>query len=135
MKHRPALISVIAFFAALAGLSWIVLGARILGFDWFTVLGDVAKFEQAGIWGWLALGVGILWLLIAGGLWALRSWAWLTAMYLAGLTLFGAFLYFLEYPGSGLGLGMSIMPAILLFYLNSARVRVAFGEEDSAPMV
>ena len=127
MKNPPIFISVIGFFAALAGFSWLFLGFRILGFDWFTVLGDVGKFEQSGIWGWLAVLAGILWLAAAFGLWSLRPWAWMFGMVVAGIALFGAFLYFLEYPGSGLGLGMSIMPFIIVLYLNSGDVKAAFG--------
>ena len=62
MKNPPILISVIGFFAALAGFAWLFLGLRILGFDWFGALGDLPAFEQAGLWGWLAIGAGILWL-------------------------------------------------------------------------
>ena len=58
MKNPPILISVIGFFAMLAGLAWIFLGLRILGFDWFTLLGDVGDMEQSGLWGWLAIGAG-----------------------------------------------------------------------------
>jgi hypothetical protein len=133
MKNPPILISVIGFFGMVAGLAWFFLGLRILGFDWFTVLGDVGKFEQSGIWGWLAILAGILWIAAAVGLWTLRPWAWMFAMIVAGLALFEAFLYFLEYPGSGLGLGMSILPFIIVLYLNSSDVKVAFGlKEPSA---
>lgn len=130
MKNPPILISVIGFFAALAGISWLVLGFRILGFDWFTWLGDVGKFDQSGIWGWLAIGAGILWIAAAVGLWSLQGWAWVLAMVVAGLALFEAFLWFLEYPGSGLGLGMSIMPVIIMLYLNSREVKTAFGLDN-----
>jgi hypothetical protein len=126
MKNPPILISVIGFFAALAGFAYLFLGLRILGFDWFTILGDVGDFEQSGIWGWLAIGVGILWLLVAVGLWALQYWAWLTAVIVAGISLFEAFLWFLEFPGSGLGLGMSIMPIIILCN-ESSDVKAASG--------
>lgn len=37
--------------------------------------------------------------------------------------------YFLEYPGSGLGLGMSIMPLIIIVYLDGRDVKAAFGLE------
>ena len=84
MKNPPILISVIGFFAALAGFAWIFLGFRISGFHWFTILGDVGQFEQSGLWGWLAIGAGILWLLVAVGLWALQPWAWLFGMIVAG---------------------------------------------------
>jgi hypothetical protein len=131
MKNPPILISVIGFFAAVAGFSWLFLGLRILGFDWFGALGDVPALEQAGLWGWLAIGAGIAWIAAGFGLWSLRPWAWVFAMVVAGLALFEAFLYFLEYPGSGLGLGMSILPIIIILYLNSPDVKAAFSVEGS----
>ena len=132
MKNPPILISVIGFFAMVAGFAWLFLGLRILGFDWFGALGDVQKFEQAGLWGWLAIGAGVAWIAAAVGLWSLRPWAWLFAMVVAGLALFEAFLYFLEYPASGIGLGMSILPFIIILYLNSRDVKSAFGMEAAA---
>ena len=130
MKNPPILVSVIGFFAGLAGFAWLFLGLRILGFDWFTVLGDVGNFEQSGIWGWLAIAGGVTWIAAAVGLWSLRPWAWMLAMVVAGMSLFGAFMYFLEYPGTGLGLGMSIMPIIIILYLNGRDVKAAFGLVD-----
>ena len=87
--------------------------------------------EQTGLWGWLALGAGILWIAAGLALWSLRPWAWVFAMVVAGLALFQAFLYFLEYPGSGVGLGMSILPFIIILYLNSSDVKAAFSVEGS----
>ena len=130
MKNPPILVSVIGFFAVLAGFAWLFLGLRILGFDWFGVLGDLDKFEQSGLWGWLAIISGVMWIAVGVGLWSLRAWAWLFAMIVAGLALFEAFLYFLEYPASGIGLGMSIMPIIIILYLNSREVKAAFTMGD-----
>jgi hypothetical protein len=133
MKNPPVLISVIGFFAALAGFGWLFFGLRVLGFDWFGALGDLPAFESVGIWGWLAIGTGVLWILIAVGLWALQPWAWLTAMIIAGLSLFEAVLAFFQFPGSGIGLAMSLLPIIMLLYLNSAGVKAAFGMKDPPP--
>jgi hypothetical protein len=133
MKNPPILVSVIGFFALLAGIAWFILGLRILGFDWFTALGDVPTFEQSGIWGWLAIIAGILFIGAAGSLFSLQPWGWMFTMVVAGLALFEAFLWFLEYPGTGLGLGMSIMPVIIILYMNSAGVRAAFGLSDGPP--
>ena len=133
MKNPPVLISVIGFFAALAGFGWLFFGLRVLGFDWFGLLGDLPAFESVGIWGWLAVGTGVLWILIAVGLWALQPWAWLTAMIIAGLSLFEAVLAFFQFPGSGIGLAMSILPIVMLLYLNSTGVKVAFGVKDPPP--
>ncbi len=130
MKNPPILISVLGFFGVLAGLAWIVLGARLLGFDWFGVLGDVQKFEQAGLWGWLALLTGVGWIAASLALWALQPWAWVFANVMAGLALFGAFIWFLEYPGTGVGFAEAIMPIVLLWYLHTGQVKKAFGLDD-----
>ncbi len=127
MKNPPILISVLGFFAIVAGFAWLALGLRILGFDWFGALGDLPAFEQSGLWGWLAIGAGVLWFAAGVGLWSLRPWAWMFAMVVAGLALFEAFLWMLEYPGSGLGLGMAILPFIIILYLLTADVKQAFG--------
>ncbi len=59
MKNPPILISVLGFFAALAGFGQLFFGLRILGFDWFGLLGDLRSLEAVGLWGWLAIIVGI----------------------------------------------------------------------------
>lgn len=127
MKNPPVLISVLGFFAALAGFAWLILGLRILGFDWFGIFGDLPAYDHVGLWGWLVIILGIAWLATALGLWALQPWAWLVAMIVAGFALFEAFLWFVQYPGSGVGFGMAILPLILILYLNGATVKAAFG--------
>jgi hypothetical protein len=130
VKNPPVLVSVIGFFAALAGFAWLFLGLRLVGFDWFGTLGDLPAFESAALWGWLAVAGGVLWLLAALGLWAMQPWAWLVTMIVAGLALFEAFMYVLAYPGSGLGLAMGILPLVIILYMNSRDVKVHFGLAD-----
>ena len=130
MKNPPILVSVIGFFAAIAGFAWLALGLRLLGFDWFSVLGDVPAFEHAGLWGWLAILGGIFWLAAAVGLWSMRPWAWMLTMVVAGLAIFEGFLWMIQYPGSGLGLSMMILPGIIILYMNSRDVKVQFGLVD-----
>ena len=126
MRNPPILISVLGFFAALAGFGWLFFGLRLLGFDWFGLFGDVDKFNSVGLWGWLLILGGILWLAAALGLWALQPWAWMVAMVVAGFAIFEAFLYMIQYPGSGIGLSMMLMPGIIILYLLSADVKRAF---------
>ena len=132
MRNPPILISVIGFFAALAGFSYLFLGFRILGFDWFGLLGDLPAFNSVGIWGWLAIFVGIIWILVAFGLWALQPWARTVALIVAGISLFEAVLAFFQFTGSGIGFGMAIMPILILWYLSTAEVKAAFAESEPA---
>jgi hypothetical protein len=132
MKNPPILISIIGFFAALAGFAWFFLGLRMLGFDWFGVLGDLPAFESVGLWGWLAIFSGLVWLAAAFGLWAMQPWARLFAQIIAGFALFEAILAMFQFTGTGIGLGMSIMPLLILWYLSTADVKAAFGEAQQA---
>ena len=132
MKNPPILISVIGFFAALAGVSYLFFGLSALGFDWFGALGDLPKYESVGLWGWFAIFAGVAWILVAGGLWALQPWARMVAMIVAGISLFEAVLAMIQFPGSGLGFGMALLPIVILWYLNSREVKAAFGEDDRA---
>lgn len=128
MKNPPILISVIGFFAALAGFGYFFFGLRVLGFDWFGLFGDLPKYDSVGLWGWLALAAGVAWILTALGLWALQPWARFVALVVAGISLFEAVLAFFQFPGSGVGLGMAIMPVLILWYLNTSEVKAAFDE-------
>jgi hypothetical protein len=127
LKNPPILISVLGFFAAMAGFAWLFFGLRLLGFDWWGALGDVPAFEHVGIWGWLAILGGVLWLAAGFGLWSLRPWAWMFAMFVAGFAIFEAFLWMIQYPGSGIGLAAMLLPGIIVIYLLSADVKAAFG--------
>jgi hypothetical protein len=133
MRNPPILVSVLGFFAALAGFGNLFFGLRVLGFDWFGALGDLPAFEGVGLWGWLAIAVGLAWLFVAFGLWALQPWARTVAMIIAGVALFEAVLAFFQFTGSGIGFAMSLMPLIILWYLNSREVRAAFGAGEEPP--
>ena len=132
MRNPPILVSVLGFFAALAGFGFLFFGLRVLGFDWFGAMGDLPQYESVGLWGWLAVGAGIAWIMAALGLWALQPWARTFALIIAGFSLFEAVLAFFQFPGSGIGFGMAVMPALILWYLNGAEVKAAFGVGDSS---
>ncbi len=134
MKNPPILIAIIGFFAGLAGFAFLFVGLRMVGFDWFGALGDLPAFDHVGLWGWLAIATGIVWILAALGLWALQPWARFFALFMAGFALFEAVLAFLQFPGTGVGLSMAILPALLLWYLNSSEVKAAFAEGEPAPV-
>ena len=128
MKNPPVFISILGFFALLAGFAYLFLGLRALGFDWFGALGDLPAFESAGLWGWLMVATGIIWVLVAGGLWSLQPWARLFALIMAGIALFEAVIAFFQFTGSGIGFSMAILPILILWYLNSDDVKAVFAE-------
>lgn len=127
MRNPPILISVLGFFGLMAGFGWLFLGLRLIGFDWFGVLGDIPALESTGLWGWLAVACGVAWILASLGLWSLRPWAWMFAMIVAGFALLEGMLWMFQYPGSGIGLGMMLMPGLIMIYLLSADVKAEFG--------
>lgn len=129
MKNPPVLVAVLGFFGALAGFGFIFMGFRMVGFDWFGLLGDLPAFDHVGLWGWLAIITGFVWLLAALGLWSLQPWARMFAMIMAGFGLIEATIAFIQFPGTGIGLSMAIMPGIILWYLTTSEVKRAFGLE------
>jgi hypothetical protein len=127
MKNPPILISVIGFFAGLAGFTYLFYGIRALGFDWFGLFGDLPSLEKVGLWGWFMIAAGIAWLATALGLWAQQEWARMVALIVAGFSLFEAAIAMFQFPGSGIGFGMAILPLVMLWYLNTAEIKEAFG--------
>lgn len=132
MKNPPILVAVLGFFSALAGFGHLFFGLGILGFDWFGVLGDLPALENVGLWGWLAVMTGIVWLLVAVGLWGLQPWARNFALIIAGFVLLQAVIAFFQFPGTGVGFAMAIMPGVIIWYLMTRDVRVAFGVAEPA---
>ena len=112
MKNPPILISVLGFFAALAGLGFLFFGLRVLGFDWFG-----AARRPPGLRARRALGLArgrdghrlARWRRSASGR-SSRGPA-SSRMIIAGFALFEAVLAFFQFPGSGVGFAMAIMPA------------------------
>ena len=49
---------------------------------------------------------------------------------MAGFAIFEAALAFFQFPGTGIGFAMAIMPALILWYLSTDDVKVAFAEND-----
>jgi hypothetical protein len=127
MRNPPILISILGFFAIMAGFVWLVVGLRAIGFDWFNALGDLPSLESVGIWGWMAAIVGVCWVAAGIGLWSLRPWAWMFANIIAIFALVNAFFLMLTYPGSGAGFVQALMPALILWYLQTKEVKTAFG--------
>jgi len=125
VRNPPILISVLGFFGLLAGFGFFFFGLRAIGFDWFGLFGDLPAVEHVGLWGWLAVINGVIWILASLSLWSLQPWARLFAMILAGFGIFEAALAFFQFPGTGIAFSMVLMPALILWYLNTEEVKEA----------
>ena len=128
MRNPPILISVLGFFAIMAGFVWLTVGVRAIGFEIGNdIIGDLPAYDNVGWGGIFALGIGVLWVAAGLALWSLRPWAWMFAALLAIFALVNAFFLMVAYAGSGAGLVQALMPALILWYLNTDEVKAAFG--------
>ena len=103
MRNPPILISVLGFFAIMAGFVWIA--SDSVAWEWSSdrSSGDLPAYDNVGIWGIVSLGVGIAWILAGLGLWALQPWAWMFAYRREVFALVNAFFLMVAYAGSGAG--------------------------------
>ena len=107
---KPAGIVILVILYVLSSLAALGLGALMLGGG--AILGGLEGAVAGGL-GAFGVIVGILGLLVAWGLWNLRSWARIVAIILAVLNL-------LSFPiGTILGI-------IILWYLFKQEIREAF---------
>lgn len=125
MRERPVGLSIIAIAAVVVG-ALALLGA--LGWwaasDGILVLPRLHGFER--LVALVLVGVGVLELFLAYGLWALRRWAWALGIGLESVTLVLALLQLGRgVPGSHL---LTLALAIAtLWYLSRPHVRAALG--------
>jgi len=123
---RPAGITIIGVLATAVGIIYVLQGIRVLG---FVVFGPGQAFSNASLTGWLTLILGIVWLAVAGGFFSLRRWAWLFGVIVVGITLIEAFFGSINGWQPGDVFVATIVPLIVLFYLNSPKVKDAFAIE------
>ena len=131
MRNPPILISVLGFFGALAGFYWLYLGLRLLGFDWFGILGDVPSSSRRDC------GAGLRSLAVSrdrGRRCAVVSPAVGLAVRddhgracaVRGVPVVP------RPPGIGVGFGAAVMPLVIIWYLNTREVKAAFGLDTTA---
>ena len=123
---RPAGITIIAILALAVGIVDLLQGLRILG---YVVFGPAQAFSNTSLTGWLTLILGIIWLAVGGAFLSLQPWAWMFGVIIVGISLIEAFFGNLNGWQFGDMFFAMIVPLIMLFYLNSEKVKTAFGME------
>ena len=131
MRAPPIGVAVLGFFALVNGIAAIVIGLRYMGIVTF---GPVSTGSGVFFWGLLAFILGVMYLAVAYGAWQLRIWAWTFGMLVAILGIFNAVMVLIATGDLASGVAAALLPAVILWYLNSAGVKEAFveGETEAA---
>ncbi len=121
---RPFGITVLALIFAFAGISYMMLGFQLTTAVTF---GPLPSGQGTWIWGWILVLTGLaFW---AGGLaaWRLEAWGWMLGHILALFGIIEAIFALIGTGNLGYALSTAVFPFILLWYLNRASVKTAFG--------
>jgi hypothetical protein len=125
----PVGVAVLGFFSLLNGISSLFIGLRLVG---LVAFGPATTGSGLVFWGALAILIGILFLAVGYGAWTLRIWAWTWGMLVAILGIFNAVMILIATADLSQGLAAALLPAVVLWYLNSEGVKDAFvkGEQS-----
>jgi hypothetical protein len=124
---RPFGITILAIIFLAAGFSYMMLGLQMTTAVTF---GPLPSGQGTWIWGWIVVLTGLaFW---AGGLaaWRLQPWGWMLGHILAIIGIIEAIFALLGTGNLSYAMATTVFPFILLWYLNRASVKTAFGIVD-----
>jgi hypothetical protein len=124
---RPAGITILAVLAFATGAVYLLDGIRILG---FVVFGPAQALSNVSMSGWSLIFVGALWIALGVGFLTLKGWAWIAGVITVGISLIVAFFSHLNGAQIGDLFMATILPLVVLFYLDSTKVKTAFGLDE-----
>jgi hypothetical protein len=124
--NRPAGITIIGVLSWAAGFIYLIQGLRILG---FVAFGPGQAFSNVSLTGWWTLIMGLIWISVGGAFLTLQPWAWLFGVIVVGFSLIEAFFGNINGWQFGDMFAAMIVPLIILFYLNSDKVKSSFNLE------
>ncbi len=123
----PLGVSILAILAILAGVLELVRASMFLGAIAF---GPIPAGDGRVLVGALDVLLGVLWVAAGVGAITLRPWAWLFGMIVAIFALFGALFALLATLSWEYAVATAVLPALVVWYLNRAPIREAFGIQD-----
>jgi hypothetical protein len=127
VRNPPIGIAILGFIALMAGFAYLILGLRWMG---AIVFGPVPSGEGVGLTGLLAIVAGVIYVAAGVALWSLRAWAWAFAMILSVFGLFEAVLVAFAADSLAAGFGAALLPAVVLWYLNTDQIKAEFMEAN-----
>ena len=127
MRPPPIGVAVLGFFALVNGMGALIVGLRLMGLVTF---GPAVTGSGVFFWGALSFILGLLFIAVAWGAWTLRVWAWTFGMLVAILGIFEAVMVLIATGDLATGVGVALLPAVVLWYLNTEGVKQAFIEGE-----
>src|SRR4026209_2546351 len=127
MRPPPIGVAVLGFFALVNGLGAFIVGLRLMGLVTF---GPAVTGSGVFVWAALTFILGLLYIAVAWGAWTLRIWAWTFGILIAILGIFNAVMVTLATGNLGTGLATALLPAVVLWYLNTSGITEAFIEGE-----
>lgn len=120
---RPLGVMVLGVLATLVGVMYVFAGFRLMNIVTF---GPVESGN--GVWfsGLLTLIVGIIWLGVGSALFSLQAWGLVFCEIMAIFALISAVFTLFAGGTQSTGLGLLVLPLIVLWYCNRPSVREAF---------
>ena len=130
MRTPPIGVAVLGFFALVNGIAALIIGLQLMG---VVAFGPVSTGTGVFFWGVLAFILGLLFVAVAYGAWTVRLWAWTYGMLIAALGILNAVLILFSTGDLSKGVAAALLPALILWYLNTPGVKQAFieGEEEA----
>lgn len=131
MLRPPVGVAILGFFSLIAGVGYIVVGLRLAG---WVAFGPGSVGSGTLLWGLLTLAAGIAFAAAALALWSVQPWAWMFAVIMAGLGVIDAFFLWLATGDFAYGFMASLLPLLVLWYLNQKDIKGVFGiDTDTSP--
>ena len=124
---RPFGVTLLAIIFAAAGLSYMMLGFQMTTAVTF---GPLPTGGGTWIWGWLVVLTGLAFWAAGLAAWRLQPWGWMLGHILAIFGIIEAVFALLGTGSLNYALATTAFPFILLWYLNRANVKAAFGLQD-----
>ena len=105
----------------------------LVGLTTSVTFGPVPTGSGAWIWGWVIVVTGLAFWAAGLAAFALQPWAWMLGQIIAIFGLLEAFFALIGTGNLNYALASTAFPLLLLWYLNRAPVKKAFGlAEDEA---
>ena len=122
---RPLGVMVLGVLSTLVGVMYLFAGLRLMNIVTF---GPVESGN--GVWfsGLLTLIVGVIWLGVGSSLFSLQPWGLLFVEIMAIFALIEAVFVWFAGGSQNTGLGLFVMPLVILWYANRPTIKAAFAE-------